>query len=65
MTSRSATRDAVVERVAVFALSAAALLFQFAQTRLFSATLGYHLSFLVVSGCPARRRPRRRSGRAR
>jgi hypothetical protein len=26
------------------------LLFQFAQTRLFSATLGYHLSFLVVSG---------------
>jgi len=50
MTSRSATRDAVVERVAVFALSAAALLFQFAQTRLFSATLGYHLSFLVVSG---------------
>jgi hypothetical protein len=31
-------------------LSAAALLFQFAQTRLFSATLGYHLSFLVLSG---------------
>src|SRR5204862_7010102 len=26
------------------------LLFQFAQTRLFSATLGYHLTFLVVSG---------------
>src|SRR5438552_491739 len=34
----------------VFLLSAAGLLFQFAQTRLFSATLGYHLSFLVVSG---------------
>lgn len=31
-------------------VSAAGLLFQFAQTRLFSATLGYHLSFLVVSG---------------
>jgi SAM-dependent methyltransferase len=35
---------------AVFLLSASALLFQFAQTRLFSATLSYHLSFLVVSG---------------
>src|SRR5437764_7195928 len=34
----------------VFLLSAAGLLFQFAQTRLFSATLGYHLTFLVVSG---------------
>ena len=34
----------------VFLLSAGALLFQFAQTRLFSATLGYHLSFLVLSG---------------
>jgi len=34
----------------VFLVSAAGLLFQFAQTRLFSATLGYHLSFLVVSG---------------
>ncbi|HTH71672.1 MAG TPA: hypothetical protein VL493_10375 [Candidatus Saccharimonadales bacterium] len=48
--SRSASHEAAVERMAVFALSAAALLFQFAQTRLFSATLGYHLSFLVVSG---------------
>ena len=36
--------------VAIFLLSAAALLFQFAQSRLFSAALGYHLSFLVVSG---------------
>ena len=34
----------------VFLVSAAGLLFQFAQTRLFSATLGYHLTFLVVSG---------------
>ncbi len=34
----------------IFLVSAAGLLFQFAQTRLFSATLGYHLSFLVVSG---------------
>src|SRR2546430_4908828 len=34
----------------VLLVSAAGLLFQFAQTRLFSATLGYHLSFLVVSG---------------
>jgi len=50
-TARSAgVGDAAVAQVAVFALSAAALLFQFAQTRLFSSTLGYHLSFLVVSG---------------
>jgi len=34
----------------VFLVSAAGLLFQFAQTRLFSATLGYHLTFFVVSG---------------
>jgi len=34
----------------VFMVSAAGLLFQFAQTRLFSATLGYHLTFFVVSG---------------
>ncbi|MDP9245799.1 MAG: hypothetical protein M3O64_04025 [Chloroflexota bacterium] len=37
-------------RAGIFLLSATALLFQFAQSRLFSATLGYHLSFLVVSG---------------
>lgn len=33
----------------VFLVSAAGLLFQFAQTRLFSATLGYHLSFLALA----------------
>ncbi|HEY6203959.1 MAG TPA: hypothetical protein VI056_13080 [Candidatus Limnocylindria bacterium] len=36
--------------VAIFLLSFAALLFQFVQTRLFSAMLHYHLTFLVVSG---------------
>ena len=36
--------------VAIFLLSSAALLFQFVQTRLFSAMLDYHLTFLVVSG---------------
>lgn len=35
---------------AIFLLSGAALLFQFAQTRLFSAALDYHLTFLVISG---------------
>jgi spermidine synthase len=34
---------------AVFLLSCSALLFQVAQTRLFSATLGYHLTFVAVS----------------
>jgi len=34
---------------AVFLLSCSALLFQVAQTRLFSATLGYHLTFIAVS----------------
>jgi spermidine synthase len=34
---------------AVFQLSCSALLFQIAQTRLFSATLGYHLTFVAVS----------------
>jgi hypothetical protein len=36
--------------VAIFLLSFAALLFQFVQTRLFSAMLDHHLTFLVVSG---------------
>jgi hypothetical protein len=36
-------------RLAVFLLSGSALLFQVAQTRLFSATLGYHLTFVAVS----------------
>jgi spermidine synthase len=36
-------------RLAVFLLSSSALLFQVAQTRLFSATLGYHLTFVAVS----------------
>ncbi|MEK6226250.1 MAG: hypothetical protein AABM40_08145 [Chloroflexota bacterium] len=30
-------------------VSAAALLFQVAQTRLFSASYGYHLTYLVIS----------------
>src|SRR5712692_8184080 len=34
---------------AVFLLSCSALLFQVAQTRLFSATLGYHLTFVAIS----------------
>jgi hypothetical protein len=36
--------------VAIFLLSFAALLFQFAQTRLLSVMLDYHLTFFVVSG---------------
>ena len=36
--------------VAIFFLSLGALLFQFVQTRMFSAMLDYHLTFLVVSG---------------
>jgi hypothetical protein len=35
--------------IAVFLLSCAALIFQVAQTRLFSATFGYHLTFVAVS----------------
>ena len=36
-------------RAAIFLVSAATLLFQVAQTRLFSAALGYHLTYLVIS----------------
>ena len=36
--------------VAIFLLSLMSLVFEFAQTRLFSATLDYHLTFLVLSG---------------
>ncbi len=36
--------------LAIFLLSFAALLFQFAQTRLLSVMLDYHLTFFVVSG---------------
>lgn len=35
--------------VGIFLVSAAGLLFQVSQTRLFSATLGYHLTYLVIS----------------
>src|SRR5688572_29479706 len=35
--------------VCVALVSAAALLFQVAQTRLFSASYGYHLTYLVIS----------------
>jgi hypothetical protein len=47
-----ARRGVVFSRLhaAVFLLSLLALLFQFAQTRLFSASLDYHLTFLVLSG---------------
>src|SRR2546430_9909750 len=34
---------------AIFVVTAAALLFHFAQTRLFSAAFGYHLTYLVIS----------------
>lgn len=34
---------------AIFLVSAAGLVFQVAQTRLFSATMGYHLTYLVIS----------------
>src|SRR5207302_10531307 len=35
--------------VCIGLVSAAALLFQVAQTRLFSASYGYHLTYLVIS----------------
>lgn len=43
------TRGFSSAHLVIFAVSAAALLFQVAQTRLFSATLGYHLSYMVIS----------------
>lgn len=43
-------RPLTLLHIAIFLLSALALLFEFAQTRLFSATLDYHLTFLVLSG---------------
>lgn len=42
-------RRATSTYAGLFLVSAAGLLFQVAQTRLFSASLGYHLTYLVIS----------------
>src|SRR5437870_12681648 len=48
--SSEATRRGLTSQMAViFFVSAGALLFQVAQTRLFSAVFGYHLTYLVIS----------------
>src|SRR3989449_6620486 len=48
--SSEATRRGLTSQIAViFFVSAGALLFQVAQTRLFSAVFGYHLTYLVIS----------------
>src|SRR2546425_2467661 len=48
--SSEATRRGLTSQMAViFFVSAGALLFQVAQTRLFSAAFGYHLTYLVIS----------------
>jgi spermidine synthase len=49
MTLMPLTSSPARTAAAVFLLSCSALLFQVAQTRLFSATLGYHLTFVAVS----------------
>src|SRR5436190_5882470 len=43
------TRNVTSRMAAIFCVTAAALLFQVAQTRLFSAAFGYHLTYLVIS----------------
>ena len=50
MSAASSSSGSRALHLAIFLLSFLALLFQFAQTRLFSATLDYHLTFLVLSG---------------
>jgi spermidine synthase len=47
--SSQAPRGLTSQMAAIFFVTAAALLFQVAQTRLFSAAFGYHLTYLVIS----------------
>ncbi|HYK97731.1 MAG TPA: hypothetical protein VEU77_05005 [Candidatus Acidoferrales bacterium] len=46
----TAVRGPTPLHVAIFLVSLLTLMFEFAQTRLFSAALDYHLTFLVLSG---------------
>ena len=49
MAARAALRGLTPQMAAIFFVTAGALLFQVAQTRLFSAAFGYHLTYLVIS----------------
>ncbi|MDQ2914761.1 MAG: hypothetical protein M3T56_16155 [Chloroflexota bacterium] len=49
MSSEAPRRDLFSQMFVIFFVTAAALLFQVAQTRLFSAAFGYHLTYLVIS----------------
>src|SRR3989475_11801275 len=49
MSSEAARRGLTSQMAVIFFVSAGALLFQVAQTRLFSAVFGYHLTYLVIS----------------
>jgi hypothetical protein len=49
MPSQAVNRALFLRMAAIFFVTAAALLFQVAQTRLFSAAFGYHLTYLVIS----------------
>ena len=49
MSSEATKRGLTSQMAVIFFVSAGALLFQVAQTRLFSAMFGYHLTYLVIS----------------
>lgn len=49
MSPDAAKRGLTAQMAVIFFVSAGALLFQVAQTRLFSAAFGYHLTYLVIS----------------
>src|SRR5436309_6088723 len=49
MSSEATKRGLTSQMAAIFFVTAGALLFQVAQTRLFSAAFGYHLTYLVIS----------------
>jgi spermidine synthase len=49
MSTDAARRGLTSQMAAIFFVTAAALLFQVAQTRIFSAAFGYHLTYLVIS----------------
>src|SRR5881397_60133 len=49
MSSEAMKRGLTSQMAAIFFVTAGALLFQVAQTRLFSASFGYHLAYLVIS----------------
>ncbi|HEV8470711.1 MAG TPA: hypothetical protein VGR46_13990 [Candidatus Limnocylindria bacterium] len=49
MSSEATKRGLTSQMAVIFFVSAGALLFQVAQTRLFSAVFGYHLTYLVIS----------------